>query len=142
MSDDLWGKPPRKIRDSYLNSNYCDRWHFGPREAGSVLEDAAWSGIVIGALTLELEKFASGNGYAGVGIASGAGAWLMRILLKIAINVLRRNGASWLRDLGAWIWLYFFPDDKEPSRPADAVRPKRPGFFRRLFMRRKKVRRD
>lgn len=141
MSDDLWGKPPRKIRDSYLHADYCDRWKFGPREAGSVLEDAAWSGIVIGALTIELERFAAGNGYTGVGLASGAGAWFLRILIKIAINVLRRNGASWLRDLGAWIWLYFFPEDKEPQRP-DSVRPKRPGFFRRLFMRRKKVRRD
>lgn len=139
MSDDLWGKPPRRIRDSYLNSSYCDRWQFGPREAGSVFEDAAWSGIVIGALTIELEKFAVGSGYTGLGIASGVGAWFLRILLKIGINILRRNGASWLRDLGAWIWLYFFPDDKEPGVP-DAERRKRPGFFRRLFMRRKRVR--
>lgn len=103
----LWGAPP--IRGSYEQYDYAPRGSFGPREAGSVLDDAAMSAIIIAPLAMEIEQLAQkadvGMAPGVLGLGSGILAFVLKVTLKIVANYLRRNGASWLRDLGAWLWV-------------------------------------
>lgn len=133
----LWGTPP-KIRGTYGQYDYAPRGGFGPREAGSVLDDAAMSAIIIAPLAFEIEQLAQkagvGTAPGMLGIASGVLAFITKVFLKVIANYLRRNGASWLRDLGAWLWVtigQWFGWDKE-QEPSDAEEEK-PGVFKKLF---------
>lgn len=128
----LWGDPP-KIRGAYERADYAPGRKFGPREAGSVVDDAAWTALVIAPIAYEIEMLAQradiGLPPGVAGFASGFGAFVMKVILKIIANYLRRNGASLLRDLGAWLyeriveWLGW---DSSPD-------PDKPGLFKRFF---------
>ena len=125
MVNNLWGTPPgRPVRGSYEACDFSDKYSFGPREAGSVMEDAALSMIVIAPLAYEIDMFAQQLSYTPgtVGVATAGSYFLVRIALKILVNYLRRRGASLLRDIGAWLWLWIFPQQPMP----DELRPPMP----------------
>lgn len=136
----LWGDPP-KIRGSYEQADYSPGRKFGPREAGSVVDDAAWTAVVIAPIALEIEMLAQkadiGVPPGVAGFASGIGAFLLRVVLKIVANYLRRNGGSLLRDFGAWAYIQitgWLGWDTPPD-------PSKPGFFKRVFSRLRRRRR-
>lgn len=134
----LWGTPP-KIRGTYGQYDYAPRGSFGPREAGSVLDDAAMTALIIAPLAFEIEQLAQkadvGASPGLIGLGSGVLAFVMKVALKIVANYLRRNGASWLRDFGAWLWVlvgqwfgWTEKQDEETTEEED-----KPGVFKRLF---------
>lgn len=140
MAKKLWASPPsRPIKGTYTAHGYAPYKRFGPREAGSVFEDAALSAIWIPLVAVELEMLAQraemGSTPGLVGGLSGVGIFALRIGLKALANYLRRNGESLFRDIGAWLWLWiesWFGWNKPPGPPRPPA-PPRPGIFQRLF---------
>lgn len=133
----LWGKPPR-IRGTYGQYDYAPRGGFGPREAGSVLDDAAMSAMIIAPLAFEIEQLAQkaniGTAPGLLGLGSGVLAFVLKVALKVIANYLRRNGASWLRDLGAWLWVaigQWFGWTEQQDATDDGE--EQPGVIKKLF---------
>ena len=112
VKDPLWGRPPQRVRGSYDKFDDAPRFKLGPREVGSIAENTAIAQPMIIATSYEIERFAHeamptlAPGMAG--ISSWAIQTLFFLALKIVANMLRNNGSSWIRDLGAFLWSWFW----------------------------------
>lgn len=112
MAEDLWGKPPRRqVKGCYDACDYSPGGKIGPREAGSIFANLALIQSIVIPVAWELDNLASASHPGLPRGAVGFGAWISQtlfyLLLKIVANMLRNYGASWARDLGAWIWIHW-----------------------------------